>query len=264
MSEFFGLRGALILIGMLVVGGVWLSGVFRGRRPQQARRLRPRRGRDTGRDIIATQEPAHGTMGELPLGTPDMPAVAPLTKGDEAAPERMPSIRRDPDRRGELEAARRNQMELSFSDEATRPAAPDETSILIINIKSTERLIPGNDLVNAVTESGMRFGEMEIFHHYGLAGRTSSQPVFSLANLYEPGTFEIQRMDMFTTRGVTLFMQLPVSSLDGEVACELFLNTAERIANRLECRLFNQSHQTLGAHDLEDMRRTARRYPAVR
>lgn len=267
MSEFFGLRSALILIGVLVIVGVWLSGILRSRNNQQARRLRPRRTAKTGTDVLATQEVQPDPRPELPFGDTEMPAVAPLTKGDDA-PERLPSIRRNPDRRAESEAdreaARRRQMELSFSDATSAQAQPVEAAILVVNVESSDRPVAGNDLVNAVTDAGMRYGDMQIFHHHGLAGRDSQKPVFSLANLYEPGTFDIQRMDMFSTRGVTLFMQLPVAHLDGEVACELFLNTAERIANRLECRLLNQSHQTLGAHDLEEMRRIARRYRATR
>lgn len=293
MSDLFGLRGALILIGVLVVAGVWASGVWRGRQTQQARRLRPRRersaadadsivlarqdhGMDAADDLPPAPAPAPGSrlhgkrakaksggrgldatdLADRDLGLSAGADLAPMTKGEEA-PEDLPSIQRDP---GSPTAAGRQQIALDFEDAPS--AGPEETAILVLNIESPERPIAGNDLVRAVTESGMRFGAMDIFHHPGLGNSSGGQPVFSMANLFEPGTFDIQRMDMFKTRGVSLFMQLPVQGLDGQVACELFVGSAERIAGALGCRLFNQMHQALSADDIDDMRRTARRYRA--
>lgn len=290
MSDLFGLRGALILIGVLVVGGVWASGAWRGRQTQQARRLRPRRDRSADADSIVLARQDHGMdaaddpppapapgsrsqgkrakpksggrrvdatdLADRDLGLSAGADLGPMTKGEEA-PRDLPSIQRDP---GAPTAAGRQQIALDFEDAPS--AGPEETAILVLNIESPERPIAGNDLVRAVTESGMRFGAMDIFHHPGLGNSTGGEPVFSMANLFEPGTFDIQRMDMFKTRGVSLFMQLPVQGLDGQVACELFVSSAERIAGALGCRLFNQMHQALSADDIDDMRRTARRYRA--
>lgn len=290
MSDLFGLRGALILIGLVVVAGVWASGVWRGRQTQQARRLRPRRDRTEANEdsiVLARQDDGIEAADDLPpaperggrsdgkrskttsgaragdvpdtsaedLGLGGTAGLAPMTKGEEA-PEDLPSIQREPD----APVATGRQQILDFED---APAAePEETAILVLNIESPETPIAGNDLVRAVTEAGMRFGEMDIFHHPGLGNSRGGEPVFRLANLFEPGTFDIQRMDMFTTRGVSLFMQLPVKGLDGQVACELFVSSAERIAGALGCRLFNQMHQALSAEDIDDMRRTARRFRA--
>jgi len=245
--DAIGLRMGLLLIGVLVVAGIYLAGTLKGRhRAKQARRLKSRTGarREAGTDALSLESDADGAAFQ---------GLAPLVK-DDGTPAAVPSMHRDPDKRTA-------QMEFPFEDS---DGEGPETEILVINIESPETPIPGNDLVNAVTDAGMRYGDMQIFHHYGLGQRAEGTPVFSLANLYEPGTFDIQRMDMFSTRGVAMFLQLPAPGMDGEVACELFVGTAERIAGRLACRLYNQSHQELAAHDLEIMRRQARRFAAAR
>lgn len=243
--DSIGLRIGLLLAGGLVIAGIYVYGVMRSRqRARQARPLRSRSGaaRERGSEPLELKQPGEEASAFAGLSR--------LVKDDDA-PASVPVMHRDPDKRTA-------QMEFPFEESES---AASSTEILVINIEA-QAPIAGNDLVNAVTDAGLRFGDMEIFHHYGLGDRGDGEPLFSLANLYEPGTFDIQRMDLFSTRGVTMFLQLPVRGVDGEVACELFVSTAERIAGRLGCRLYNQSHQELGAHDLEIMRRQARRFGA--
>ena len=243
--DSIGLRIGLLLAGGLVIAAIYVYGVMRSR--QRARQARPLRSRSAaGRARSAAALELKHPEGEGAA----FEGLSRLVKDDDA-PASVPVMHRDPDKRTA-------QMEFPF--EASETGTPG-TEILVINIEA-QTPIAGNDLVNAVTDAGFRFGDMEIFHHYGLGDRSEGAPVFSLANLYEPGTFDIQRMDLFSSRGVTMFLQLPVQGIDGEVACELFVSTAERIAGRLGCRLYNQSHQELGAHDLEIMRRQARRFGA--
>lgn len=243
--DSIGLRIGLLLAGGLVIAGIYLYSVMRSRqRARQARPLRPRSGAARERSSESVE------LGQTGAEASAFEGLSRLVKDDDA-PDSVPVMHRDPDKRTA-------QMEFPF--EASE-AGTSGTEILVINIEA-KAPIAGNDLVNAVTDAGLRFGDMEIFHHYGLGDRGDGAPLFSLANLYEPGTFDIQRMDLFSTRGVTMFLQLPVRGVDGEVACELFVSTAERIAGRLGCRLYNQSHQELAAHDLEIMRRQARRFAA--
>ena len=74
----------------------------------------------------------------------------------------------------------------------------------------------------------MRFGEMNIFHrHQDNAGK--GQITFSIANMVNPGTFDVDNMEMFTTKGLTLFMTLPNAG-DSAKVFKLMLSAAKQLA----------------------------------
>ncbi len=66
----------------------------------------------------------------------------------------------------------------------------------------------GEKLVQALLDQGMRHGDMDIFHRHSQS--TGRGPVqFSLANAYEPGTFDLNKLDQLETKGLAVFMALP-------------------------------------------------------
>lgn len=86
-------------------------------------------------------------------------------------------------------------------------AAPSEVLILYVLLPEG-REIKGQDLLPLLLTLGFKFGEMDIFHrHQDSAG--SGEVLFSLANMFNPGTFDIEQMDKISTRGISLFMALP-------------------------------------------------------
>nr|GFD19356.1 hypothetical protein [Tanacetum cinerariifolium] len=59
-----------------------------------------------------------------------------------------------------------------------------------------------------ILESGLRFGEMDIFHrHESMAG--NGEVLFSMANAVKPGVFDLDDIDHFSTRAVSFFLGLP-------------------------------------------------------
>ena len=90
----------------------------------------------------------------------------------------------------------------------------------------------GRDIREALNEVGMKYGEMKIFHHYGVGEMHAEQPLFSLTDMFEPGHFELAKIEQHSTRGLTLFFCLP-TRVDAQVVFELMLNTAQRLAHRL-------------------------------
>jgi cell division protein ZipA len=66
----------------------------------------------------------------------------------------------------------------------------------------------GSLLLPTLLTLGMKYGDMNIFHrHQDNAG--NGGVTFSVANIINPGSFDLPTMDTFITRGVTLFMSLP-------------------------------------------------------
>lgn len=96
-----------------------------------------------------------------------------------------------------------------LDDEPTTaaPAEPSEVLILYVLLAENQE-IKGQELLSALTVLGFKYGEMDIFHrHQDSAG--NGEVLFSLANMFNPGTFDIDNMDQLNTRGLSLFMTLP-------------------------------------------------------
>ena len=147
----------------------------------------------------------------------------------------------------------------SHSDtESAAPTARDDVISLYVRSRSGVKL-GGNDLVKALNGVGMRYGDMAIFHHHGAGELVCNEPIFSAANMFEPGTFDLRKIDGFQTSGITLFMQLP-GALDGAVAFELLLNTAQRFAELTDCELYATPQARLDGKAIAGMRKRAAQF----
>jgi cell division protein ZipA len=105
--------------------------------------------------------------------------------------------------------------------------------LLVLYITSpAHTLFNGLSISKAADEVGMVYGHMNIFHHFGPGKLHSGQPLFSVANMHEPGSFDLGRMADLKTKGIVAFMYSP-ASIDASVVFELYLNTTQRIAELL-------------------------------
>lgn len=127
--------------------------------------------------------------------------------------------------------------------------------IIAINIRANrEQGFKGSDIFAAMEELGIEHGKMNIFHHYGIEKEPTKHPVFSIANLVKPGTFNPAEQDTFTTPGLIAFLQLP-GSLGGRVAFELMLHYSQRLAEMLQGRLEDDRKQPVDAELIDFMRK---------
>lgn len=115
------------------------------------------------------------------------------------------------------------------------------------------REFEGSDIFPVLGELGLRYGEMKIFHHYGMGEIKIKKPIFSLANMMEPGTFDPDSTEEFSTPGLVLFMRLP-GPFGGRVAFELMLNTGQKIAEILEGNLEDEHHRSLTQQVIQTLR----------
>lgn len=262
------LRIALLIVGALLVCGVYLWSSSRRRRGNRLtydphfariepadRAGKPRQFTDASESFAA--EPADD--------------VIELSRGEKDELVDLPRITIGRAERHPVKAPGGGQLELSFgptSDEAQAGSARDFQSsadslppeLLVIYVRSRhETALGGPDLVKALNAVGMRFGDPGVFHHYGAGELCAEEPVFSAANMQEPGYFDLDRIESAEIKGLALFMQLP-TSLDGAVAFELFLNTAQRLAEKLSGELYSAPESKLDSAAIDKMRRTAASY----
>jgi hypothetical protein len=131
---------------------------------------------------------------------------------------------------------------------------PPEAERHIISVRiaalSHERL-SGRVVRLALGACGFEHGRFGIFHQPGADGRA----LISAANLSKPGIFDLPNMDFQRFSGLSLFAVLP-GPLPAAAALDHLLDTAQDLAERLRARLQDEQGLTLGAAQLEALRRT--------
>jgi cell division protein ZipA len=137
-----------------------------------------------------------------------------------------------------------NSPNSSKRNSSKRNNRKSEMIIALYVIAQHESSFAGTELLTVLEDLGLKYGEMNIFHHHGFGELKIQQAVFSLANMVEPGTFEPQYMSDFSTTGLALFMRLP-GPFGGRVAFELMLNNAQRIVESLKGVLVDERQAPL-------------------
>lgn len=108
-------------------------------------------------------------------------------------------------------------------DEPVINEEPDE--VIVLHVSGD---IQGAVLLQQMTELGFKFGDFDIFHrHVDTAG--NGAVLFSLANMYNPGSFNIDTIETFQTDGVALFLALPIKS-NSLQAFNMMHNAAVKLA----------------------------------
>ncbi len=132
---------------------------------------------------------------------------------------------------------------------------PEQGIVALYVIPRGNEVFSGKDILSAVAQLDLQFGEMEIFHHYGVGEMKMERALFSLANMLEPGSFDMKQIDTFTTRGLVMFLYLP-AAIDGQLVFELMLNTAQRLADLLGAELCDENRILISEQKIESMRNT--------
>lgn len=131
------------------------------------------------------------------------------------------------------------------------------SEVLVLNVMAQEgREFQGDALMHAVITSGLKFGEMNIFHlRYG--NDSKGPVVFSLANILNPGTFDLNNMSDFSTIGVSLFLALPVAGNNYD-AFEQMLDVAQELCESLDGELKDDHRNVMTAQTIEHYRQRVR------
>lgn len=219
--------------GLILLGLIFMFG--RPRRPGQGRRL-------FSRDRAGRREPG--------------------LSGDEAAVDDDAVVRElerlDRSLRGEPAAA----ADTGGASEPSAPA-PEFDKIVSLHIAAREgAVIRGSDLVVAAEKAGLQYGAMNIFHRM-VDGRPEQGPVFSVANMVKPGTFDLRALDQLSTPGLSFFMTLP-GPLAGLDAWDTMLPAAQRMAELLDAVVLDEQRSALGRQRIAHIREELRRYDRKR
>lgn len=130
-----------------------------------------------------------------------------------------------------------------LTKETEQPVIQPDLIISVTVLAKGDNGFNGEKLLHCMLSRGLRFGHMDIFHrHKHTSGEGPVQ--FSLANALKPGTFNLDDMNSFQTRAVTLFMMLP-GPKEPVKAYELLLDTAQHLASELGAQLLDDTRSAL-------------------
>ena len=130
---------------------------------------------------------------------------------------------------------------------------PPVEEVLVINvIARDEEGFKGPALLQNILESGLRFGEMDIFHrHESMAG--NGEVLFSMANALKPGTFDLDDIEGFSTRAVSFFLGMP-GPRHPKQAFDVMVAAARKLAHELNGELKDDQRSVLTAQTIEHYR----------
>ncbi|SEQ12348.1 cell division protein ZipA [Ectothiorhodospira magna] len=264
------LRWILLILGITILVGIYLAG--RKRAPKRPRDL-PR-----DRDDLEPDELEHvhirADEGHKAASPPEDEAlnelrglVADEVRDSPVAPSRTSAPADPAGRTGEGTDTATSPPPAAMTpldpvgpppkDRPEPPALPPKLVVLHVMAGENEQFL-GPDLAKALTAEGMEFGDMDIYHYLVTEGRRQL-PVFSLANMLNPGTFDLESIDQFTTPGVTLFLQLP-GPCDPLESFDAMYHCAEGLAERLGGQVLDAARAPLNRADSERLREDIRHW----
>ena len=139
------------------------------------------------------------------------------------------------------------------SDLGKRPTqVPVERIVSLFVMAREGQVFNGADLIVAAEKAGLEYGDMGIYHRL-VDGKREAGPIFSVANMVKPGSFDLTRLDALRTPGLSFFMTLPgpVTALD---AWDAMLPTAQRLAELLDGQVLDEERNALGRQRIAHIR----------
>jgi cell division protein ZipA len=116
-------------------------------------------------------------------------------------------------------------------------------TVLLTVVAPAERPFRGTSILLAAQELKLRLHRSGVFDFFAEA-RDPTLPVFRIAHLREPGTFQLDNMGKLATPGLLVFMQLP-GPLSPMHAMDQMLDVARQLGRKLGGTLCDEKRQRL-------------------
>ncbi|MEA9490777.1 cell division protein ZipA [Xanthomonas campestris] len=229
MSDMAMIRIGILIAGLLLVAAIFLFG--RPKKSPQGRRVdkddaQPRERREP---VISSGVDADGT---------------PFERSDTGAEQ------------SELELD--DQDGAGGNDVGKRPNQDFDKIVSLFVAAKAGQVLRGEDVVVAAEKTGLVFGHMNVFHRL-VEGHPERGPIFSMASILKPGSFDMANIREMQTPAIAFFLTLPapMTALD---AWEKMLPTVQRMAELLDGVVLDDSRNALGRQRVAHIRDELRAY----
>ncbi|WP_305804875.1 cell division protein ZipA [Stenotrophomonas sp. YIM B06876] len=228
MSDMALLRIGILAAGLLLVAAILLFG--RPKKPVQGKRREPVESEKT------RQEPAlSGDAETAPAG--DLATGEGVSQPELGLPEVTPGT----------------------TSELGKRVSQDFDKIVSLYVAARAgEMLRGEDIVVAAEKTGLVFGHMNVFHRL-LEGHSERGPIFSMASIMKPGSFDMTHIREMETPAIAFFLTLPapLTALD---AWEKMLPTVQRMGELLDGVVLDDGRNALGRQRIAHIRDELRAY----
>ena len=158
-----------------------------------------------------------------------------------------------------LDQERAVSLEIEHEGQGTYSDEIEYSEVLVLNVTAKDgRVFSGDDLLEILIASGLKFGDMNIFHKR-LSKERQVSVIFSVANMVNPGTFDLNNMGEFTTLGISFFLALP-TPINNSDAFEQMLEVAQEIRATLGGDLKDDHRNGMTGQTIEHYRQRIREF----
>jgi len=236
-------RWILIIAGIALLAGMYLFGIRDKKRKPRASRKRVHAQRVRKEPALDSER---GSDGENQDDYDDFDArQAELAIGESS------------DELSDIDSRIEPLIEPGLEKKPKTPVVPTPEKIVTLFLQARDNhIITGVELLDASLKSGLIFGAHDIFHRIH---EEDVEPVFSMANLTKPGTFDKTIWNTIEIKGVTMFMMLPgpKNALD---AWDSMLATSRNLAELLHADLLDDTQSVFTRQRSQQIREELREY----
>ncbi len=202
---------------------------------------------------MSKDEPKQTSLGlEEPQQTP--PGDEPVANSASPGEKSPPLPKKEPTKKAPAKRTRRDKAAVN-KPAARKPAKKNEleSSVIVLHVMAyKDESFAGDKLKEMLLAVGLRYGSMKIFHRHD-AEDGSGEVLFSVANSVNPGTFDLNGMENFSSPGISLFFSMPDVEDPGYVF-DLMLKSAQQIAAELGGNVSDDTRSILTRQMIEHYR----------
>ncbi|MFK8020120.1 MAG: cell division protein ZipA [Pseudomonadales bacterium] len=156
------------------------------------------------------------------------------------------------------QAAEIKEFQPAPSKQPTLDYSVAEEFLAVYVLAKNEDGFNGADLLQILLACDLRFGKRNIFHRHEYKNGTG--PVqFSMANIVEPGVFDLNTIESFQTPGVCFFLSLPGPE-DPLKAFDYMVETANCIVRNLDGDLKDEVRSAMTTQTLSHYRQRVQEF----
>jgi len=220
---------AMLRIGILIAGLILLVAIFFFGRPKKS---------SQGKRVAPSER--------------DGARVEPSIAGD------LDSHEANPDYSGETVIEPELGLANADNDLGKRPSQDFDKIVSLYVAARAGHVLRGEDIVVAAEKTGLTFGHMNVFHRL-VENHPERGPVFSMANILQPGSFDMSNIRELETPAIAFFLTLPapLTALD---AWEKLLPNVQRMAELLDGVVLDDGRNALGRQRIMHIREDLRAY----
>jgi len=144
-------------------------------------------------------------------------------------------------------------VEKAQDTQSDSSAVKEEMMIVFYLVEKNNGKLSGSQIIDALKNVGLFYGDMKIFHYYDPDHLNEKKSIFSIANISEPGWFDLVSINQISTPGIAVFMSLP-GSMKSVNAFDVMLSVIEELMQIMPVSLKDKKHDKVSQQTLSHLR----------